>query len=147
MENYEALAVVEIRYFTYALEALDHMTKTSGVEFISSENDLGGRLVTVIAGGSVSDVFQAVEAVKQLCSEKEKNPLKMALTITNPHPEIMKFIIPRKISQRKEDGTEKPLNGQKNMASTQTKAKRKEKAVKSNEKKRKTTKQKTTSKS
>lgn len=93
MKKYEALGVVETQYFTIAMELLDAICKSSDVEFLASENYLGGRLVTLVFGGSVSDITVAVETAKQVASEKANNPLKMALVISNPHPEIMKYII------------------------------------------------------
>lgn len=93
MKKYEALGVVETQYFTIAMELLDVICKSSDVEFLASENYLGGRLVTMVFGGSVSDITVAMETAKQAASEKINNPLKMALVITNPHPEILKFII------------------------------------------------------
>ena len=93
MTNYEALGVIETQYFTVAMELLDQMCKSSDVELLASENYLGGRLVTLIVGGSVSDVEVAVQAAKQAAENKENNPLKMALVISNPHSEIMKYIV------------------------------------------------------
>jgi microcompartment protein CcmL/EutN len=94
MKKYEALGVVETQYFTIAMELLDQMLKSADVEFLASEKYLGGRLVTLIVGGSISDVTMAVEAAKMKAEGKEHTPLKMALVITNPHPEIMKYIVP-----------------------------------------------------
>lgn len=94
MKKFEALGVVETQYFTIAMELLDGMCKSSDVEFLTNENYLGGRLVTLIVGGSISDVTVAVDAAKQIAEGKENNPLKMALVITNPHAEILKYIIP-----------------------------------------------------
>ncbi|WP_077210981.1 BMC domain-containing protein [Bacillus dakarensis] len=100
MKKFEALGVVETQYFTIAMELLDGMCKSSDVEFLTNENYLGGRLVTLIVGGSISDVSVAVNAAKQIAEGKENSPLKMALVITNPHAEIMKYIIP---SEREPD--------------------------------------------
>ena len=94
MKRYEALGVIDVQYFTIAVELLDQMTKGSDVEFLTSERYLGGRLVTLIIGGKISEVKVAVEIAKQVCQNKPNNPLKMALTITNPHEEILKYIIP-----------------------------------------------------
>ncbi|MED3575678.1 BMC domain-containing protein [Cytobacillus praedii] len=93
MTNYEALGVIETQYFTVAMELLDQMCKSSDVELLASENYLGGRLVTLIVGGSFSDVDVAVQAAKQAAEYKANNPLKMALVISNPHSEIMKYIV------------------------------------------------------
>lgn len=93
MKNYEALGVVETQYFTVAMELLDQMCKSSDVELLASENYLGGRLVTLIVGGSFSDVDVAVQAAQRAAENKVNNPLKMALVISNPHSEIMKYIV------------------------------------------------------
>lgn len=93
MKKYEALGVVETQYFTIAMELLDQMCKSSDVEFLANENYLGGRLVTLIVGGSVSDVTVAVEVAKQVAETKANQPLKMAIVINNPHAEIMKYIV------------------------------------------------------
>lgn len=97
MKMYEAVGVIEAQYFATAMELLDNMCKASNVEFLTSEKYLGGRLVTQIIGGSISDVTTAVQVAKQICESKPKNPLKMALIITNPHAEILKYILPPKM--------------------------------------------------
>ncbi|WP_017754436.1 BMC domain-containing protein [Calidifontibacillus oryziterrae] len=97
MKKYEAIGVIEAQYFATAMELLDEICKASNVEFVTSENYLGGRLVTLIVGGSIPDATTAIRLAKQICENKPKNPLKMALVITNPHSEILKFIVPSKI--------------------------------------------------
>jgi ethanolamine utilization protein EutM len=94
MESYEAIGVIEAQHFTTALEIVDEMCKTSHVQLLGTERYLGGRLVTVIVGGSISNVTAAVEAARAVCDKKPTNPLKMSLVIPKPHAEILKFIIP-----------------------------------------------------
>lgn len=94
MTDYEAIGVVELLYFTNAMEVLDEMCKASNVEYLTSEKYLGGKLVSVIVGGTVSNVTAAVQAAETICASKPRNPLKMAIVITKPHEEIMKFIVP-----------------------------------------------------
>ncbi|MDZ5474061.1 BMC domain-containing protein [Bacillus sp. 31A1R] len=106
MKQYEAIGVIEAQYYTIAIELLDVMCKSSNVEFITSENYLGGRLVSLLVGGSISDVAAAVETVKQVCQQKETNPLKMAIVISKPHPEILRYIIPSSVKE--EEVTTKP---------------------------------------
>ena len=55
-----AYGFFEIPSTTAAIDALDIMCKTANVEFITWEKKLGGRLVTIIIRGSVSDVKQAI---------------------------------------------------------------------------------------
>lgn len=92
MIKYEAIGVVEAKHFTTALEILDAMCKASDVTFLSSEKKLGGRLVTTIVGGSISNVNAAIEAAKLVCQGREEL-IKGALVISRPHEEIMKFIV------------------------------------------------------
>jgi ethanolamine utilization protein EutM len=106
MKKYEAIGVVEAQYFTTAMELLDQMCKSADIEFLTSEKYLGGRLVTLIIGGSVSDVTVAVSVAEQTAKAMEKNPLKSALVITNPHAEIMKYIVPSKLA---DEPIEKPV--------------------------------------
>jgi len=79
MKKYEAIGVVETLYFAVALEMLDEMLKTSNVEFISKESTLGGKLVTLFVGGSISEVKNSIEVVKRLGEEKHAKHLKNAI--------------------------------------------------------------------
>lgn len=97
MKKYEAVGVIETQYFTVAMELLDHMCKAAHIGFLGSENYLGGRLVSLLIGGSISDVNAAVEVAKQVCQQKPNNPLKMAVVITNPHAEILKYLLPAEV--------------------------------------------------
>lgn len=83
-----AYGFFEIPSTSAAIDALDIMCKTADVEFVTWEKKLGGRLVTIIIRGSVSDVAQAIEtaAVKAI-----KKPV-ATVVIPNPHEEIIKII-------------------------------------------------------
>lgn len=93
MKRYEAIGVIETQYFTVAMEILDHVCKTANIEFLSSEKYLGGRLVSLVVGGSISDVTEAISAARLVGESKQNSPLKKALIITNPHEEILRYII------------------------------------------------------
>lgn len=101
MKQYEAIGVIETQYFTRAMAFLDDVLKVADVEFLTSENYLGGRLVTLIIGGSVSSVDVALDVVRQNAGKQGDNALKMALLITNPHEEIMKYVVPKKVNKKK----------------------------------------------
>ena len=101
MKQYEAIGVIETQYFTRALAFLDDVLKVADVEFLTSENYLGGRLVTLIIGGSVSSIDVALDVVRQNAQRQGDDALKMACMITNPHEEIMKYIIPKKVNKKK----------------------------------------------
>lgn len=56
-----SLGFIEISGVVAAVDALDIMCKTSGVELVTWERKLGGRLVTIVIMGDVSAVTEAVE--------------------------------------------------------------------------------------
>lgn len=106
MKEYEAIGVVEVKHFTTALKVVDAMCKAAEVKLLASEKTLGGRLVTIIVGGSISNVNASVEVAKLTCQGKEEL-LKMAITISRPHKEIMKFILPKEIVKKRKNKREK----------------------------------------
>lgn len=88
---YDAVGVVEVSLYANAVYLLDVMGKAANVKFLAAEKLLGGRLVTLIVGGATSEVCAAVGAARTAGECMAKNPVKVAITISNPHPEIMKF--------------------------------------------------------
>ena len=83
-----SLGFIEISGVVAAVDALDIMCKTSGVELATWERKLGGRLVTIIVRGDVAAVNEAVEtAVKKAI----KKPVASGV-IANPHEEIMRLV-------------------------------------------------------
>lgn len=60
----EAYGFIEITGVSAALSALDIMTKTSDVRYVTWEPSLGGRLCTIIVEGSLSAVNEAIEAAR-----------------------------------------------------------------------------------
>ena len=83
-----SLGFIEISGVVAAVDALDIMCKTSGVELATWERKLGGRLVTIIVRGDVAAVTEAVEtAVKKAI----KKPVASGV-IANPHEEIMRLV-------------------------------------------------------
>lgn len=85
-----SLGLVEVSALGNAIAMLDEMVKAANVEFVAVERKLGGRLVTIVVKGSVSDVTAAVEAGSRFA--KLNDCLKAAEVIANPHPEILKFV-------------------------------------------------------
>lgn len=92
----KALGILEVVGFTAAVEALDAMLKTASVELVTTENALGGRLVTIIVQGEISDVKQAVEHGKM--SVANVGEIASSVCINNPHEEVKKLA---KLSSRK----------------------------------------------
>ena len=84
----KALGFIEVSGVVAAVDALDVMCKSSGVEFVTWERKLGGRMVTVIVTGSVSDVTEAVECAKRLAYA----PVMASTVIPNPHEETQRMV-------------------------------------------------------
>ena len=83
----KALGVIEVSGVVAAVDALDVMCKSSNVEFVTWERKLGGRMVTVIITGTVSDVTEAVECAKRLAQA----PVWASNVIANPHDETIRM--------------------------------------------------------
>lgn len=84
----QALGFFEVAGVTAAVTALDIMCKTANVEFVSWERKLGGRLVTVIVQGDISDVTQSLEAAAEGGIKKPVN----YVAIARPHEEIIRLV-------------------------------------------------------
>ena len=88
MEN--AIALLEVQALVTAIAGLDAMVKAANVKLIHVEKRLGGRLVTVVVEGSVSDVTAALEAGKVAAAAVGN--VKLAEVIALPHPDVMSFL-------------------------------------------------------
>lgn len=83
-----SLGFIEISGVVAAVDALDIMCKTSGVEFVTWERKLGGRLVTIVIRGDVAAVTEAVETASKKAIKK---PVASGV-IANPHEEIVRLV-------------------------------------------------------
>ena len=79
---------IEISGVVAAVDALDIMCKTAGVELVTWERKLGGRLVTIVIQGDVSSVTEAVEAARNSAIKK---PVAYGV-IASPHEEIVRLM-------------------------------------------------------
>ena len=102
MSKYEAIGIVEAKHFTTALNVIDIMCKQCRVELLCTEKYLGGMLVSTIVAGDVSNVTEAIEVVKK-AYKYDNELIKNAIVITNPHENIMKFIVKGEESVQEED--------------------------------------------
>ena len=84
----KSLGLVEVSGVVAAVDALDIMCKSSNVSFVTWERKLGGRLVTIIVTGDVSDVTEAVECVKRSCIAQPC----ASFVIANPHEETQRMV-------------------------------------------------------
>ncbi len=85
----EALGVVDVMFFANAVKVLNTLMNTSYLELIDCKKYMGGRMVTIIVGGTVSNVTSAIEAVND--QYRLDSVLKNTVVITNPHNELFKF--------------------------------------------------------
>ncbi len=87
-----AIGVVEVNYFVNSVVVVDAMTKASDVEIVSCHKKLGGRMVHSIVAGETSSVNAAIEAANATKDIIGEENVKVAVTISNPHPEIIKLL-------------------------------------------------------
>ena len=66
------------------------MLKAADVRLIHVEKLLGGRLVTIVVDGTISDVTAAAQAGKAAAAQVGK--VKLCEVIARPHPQITKFL-------------------------------------------------------
>ncbi len=86
----KAIALLEVQAMVAAIAGLDAMVKAANVRLIHTEKRLGGRLVTVVVEGTVSDVTAAAEAGRAAAAQVGN--VKLCEVVANPHPEITKFL-------------------------------------------------------
>ncbi len=84
----KSLGFIEVSGVVAAVDALDIMCKSSSVEFVTWERKLGGRMVTIVVTGSVSDVTEAIECAKRNCLAD----VPASVVIPNPHPETIRMV-------------------------------------------------------
>lgn len=85
----EALGVVDVMFFANAVKVLNTLMNTSYLELVDCKKYMGGRMVTIIVGGTVSNVTSAIEAVND--QYRLDSVVKNTVVITNPHKELFKF--------------------------------------------------------
>jgi len=86
----KAIALLEVQALVAAVEGLEAMLKAANVRLIHVEKRLGGRLVTLVVDGTVSDVKAAAEAGMEAAAKV--GTVCLCEVIPRPHPEITKFL-------------------------------------------------------
>ncbi len=84
--------LVEVSGVVAAVDCLDVMCKAADVRLRTWERKLGGRLVTLIVEGSVSDVTEAVQAAVHIC-EENRHILAASGVIAAPCEETVKMVM------------------------------------------------------
>ncbi len=85
----KSLGFIEVSGVVAAVDALDIMCKSANVEFVTWERKLGGRMVTVVITGAVSDVTEAVACARA----SGVAPIMAYNVIANPHPETERMVL------------------------------------------------------
>ncbi|MBQ4515564.1 MAG: BMC domain-containing protein [Clostridia bacterium] len=83
----KSLGFVEVQSVAAAIDCLDIMCKAAAVELVTWERKLGGRLVTIVVRGQVSDVTTAVEATDSAIIKPSAKAV-----IANPHSETERLV-------------------------------------------------------
>ena len=87
-----AIGIVEVNFFTNSVVVLDEMLKASNVELVDFHKKLGGRMVQSVIAGETSAVDASIEAANNAKQIVGENNVKVAVTISNPHPEVIKLL-------------------------------------------------------
>ena len=90
--NFDAIGVVEVSFYSNAVVVVDEMLKASNVDLVSCHKKLGGRMVHTVVSGKTSSVNAAVEAANKAKDKVGDGNVKVAITISNPHPEVVKLM-------------------------------------------------------
>ena len=83
--------LIEVSGVVAAIDSLDAMTKAASVELVTWERKLGGRLVTIIVEGEISDVKAAVDAADNIC-KVNNHILAASGVIASPCEETRKMV-------------------------------------------------------
>lgn len=89
----DALGIVDVQFYANAVHVLDIMSKAADIVLLHKELILGGKMVTIFVGGSVSQVEEAIKSARETAEREYPDAFKNAVVITKPHKEIMKFVI------------------------------------------------------
>jgi len=84
-----AIAIIEIQNLVNAYKVLDYLSKNMSVSLIHERKKLGGRLITLVFEGSVSDLQEGVAALKD--QYRHTKLLKVADVLANPAPELIHY--------------------------------------------------------
>lgn len=87
-----AIGVVEVSYFSNGVVVLDQMLKAANVSLLSWHQRLGGKMVHSVVTGSVSQVNASIQVAKECDSIIGEGKVKVAVNISNPHPEVIKLM-------------------------------------------------------
>lgn len=100
-----AIGVLEVSYFANTVVVVDQALKAADVELVSCHKRLGGKMCHTVLAGQTSGVEAAVEAAKAAGAIVGNENVKVAVTISNPHPQVWKLL---NMIERHEAGKQAP---------------------------------------
>ena len=89
---WNAIGVVEVTSYSNTVVVMDSMLKAADVGIVSFHRTLGGKMVRGVVAGEVSAVNAAIEAAEDSRPKVGEENLKIAVCISNPHPEVVKLL-------------------------------------------------------
>lgn len=90
--KWNAIGVVEVTSYSNTVVVMDAMLKAASVRIVSFHKKLGGKMVRGVVAGEVSAVDAAMDAAEGAKPTIGEENLKVAVTISNPHPEVIKLM-------------------------------------------------------
>ena len=84
-----AIGIIEIQHLVNAYRIVDALSKSVEVTLIHERKALGGRLITLVFEGSVSDLQEGIVQVREMFSGTPL--LKVADVVSNPAPALMNY--------------------------------------------------------
>lgn len=89
---WNAIGVVEVTSYANTVVVMDSMLKAANVGIVSFHKKLGGKMVRGVVAGEVSAVEASIDAAEGGRKQIGKENLKVAVCISNPHPEVVKLL-------------------------------------------------------
>ncbi|MFT4105752.1 MAG: BMC domain-containing protein [Lacrimispora sp.] len=90
--NRNAIGVLEVNYYANTVVVVDQALKAADVEIVSCHKKLGGRMCHTVLAGETSAVRAAMEAAGEAGRMVGEENIKVAVSIENPHPEVLKLL-------------------------------------------------------
>lgn len=87
-----AIGVLETSYYANTVVVVDWALKAAEVEIVSCHKKLGGKMCHTVLTGETSAIQAAMEAARQSGQLVGDDNIKVAVSISNPHPEILKLL-------------------------------------------------------
>lgn len=85
-----SVGIIEIQNYTNALVVCDLVSKSGNLQLIHNKNNLGGRLITLVFEGMLSDLQIAFDNAKNYFGKTKY--LKVCEVVPNPTEELLHYL-------------------------------------------------------